>query len=196
MGTKHCVQGGNGDDFLSPCSSLLQSLPMQQWPGLGKYSLKAVRVRVWGSYRRNIARILMGCQLLCDDYWLIFVNDSVKKFQMSTILLLRSSSPSSNLWYGGRNSITAKEVSRFQSLFPNPQLVDAKRASGHQKLQYLSDWPDGDYYLTTTWPDYLMVTGPLVVESTLVQWHWRLVVYPGVNVQPWCSAWKKLKFSK
>ena len=23
MGTKHCVRGGNGDDFLSPCSSSL-----------------------------------------------------------------------------------------------------------------------------------------------------------------------------
>ena len=23
MGTKHCVQGGNRDDFLSPCSSLI-----------------------------------------------------------------------------------------------------------------------------------------------------------------------------
>ena len=25
MGTKHCVRGGNGDDFLSPCSSLVSN---------------------------------------------------------------------------------------------------------------------------------------------------------------------------
>ena len=25
MGTKHCVRSGNGDDFLSPCSSLVST---------------------------------------------------------------------------------------------------------------------------------------------------------------------------
>ena len=68
--------------------------------------------------------------------------------------------------YGGGNSTTAEEVSRFKHLFPNPQLVDARKDRhpvSKNPLQY--SWID----------NCLMVTGPLVVELALVKWHRRFV---------------------
>ena len=62
------------------------------------------------------------------------------------------------MMYGGGNSITAGEVSKFQCFFPNLQLVDARKASGHQKL-------------SPTPKDSLMMSGPQGAELTLIKCH-------------------------
>ena len=70
--------------------------------------------------------------------------------------------------YRGRNSTTTEEFSKFQHIFSNPQLLMPGGASGHQKLAPIP---------------IPMVTGPKVlsINSKFPQ---KLVVYPGVNIQP------------
>ena len=75
-----------------------------------------------------------------------------------------------------------KEVSRFQRLFPNLQLVNA-RQDGHLVSKNLLQYP---------WIDScLMVTSPLVVTLTLVKCHQRMVIYPDANIPNPSLAWKK-----
>ena len=58
---------------------------------------------------------------------------------------------------GASTETKAEKVSRFQHLFPNPQLVARKGI----KNSLQSPWMDS----------YLMVTGPLVIGLTLEKFH-------------------------
>ena len=69
---------------------------------------------------------------------------------------------------------TTEEVSRFQHLFPNLQLVNARMGIWLPKAHFNTSSP-----VTIS---CLMVSGELVVELTLVKCHQRLAVYPGANV--------------
>ena len=76
---------------------------------------------------------------------------------------------------GAEIKTTADEVSRCQHLYPNPQLVVAiGKASVVTKHSLNYQWIDNS--------NCLMVTGPLVVEITLVKCHQKLVVHLGANL--------------
>ena len=64
MGTQYCVQGGNEDDFLSPCSSLVCSTQVQLF--FSRVSWKCDEMELWQS-RSVLVFVTFLSTILCSD---------------------------------------------------------------------------------------------------------------------------------
>ena len=61
--------------------------------------------------------------------------------------------------YGGGNSTTTNEVSRFQHLFPNPSWLVWGRASRHQKPAPTFPWIDNMNEINSWWLNFNFIHG-------------------------------------
>ena len=88
---------------------------------------------------------------LCTTLKINMFHTDIFVYFVSSLLFIK--------WYGGGNSTSAEEVSRFQRLFPNPSWLVWGRASRYQKLA--PTFPGIDSCLMVTKRDFLEMEASL-----------------------------------